>query len=447
MYKLRSVFKNLYIERLFFQIGIGLIVLFVTAFFIPFFTMPAYILLFVFAAIFIIDVFILFLYKNAITASRKLPEKLSNGDENEISVKLRNLYPFDIYYEIIDELPAQFQLRTFCLSGLLKKNSETTMPYILTPYQRGVYEFGNLHVYVRSPIRMIARRYSYENGNTVKVYPSFIQLKKYDLMAISDRLMLYGVKKVRRLGHTMEFEKINEYVAGDDVRTINWKATAKSSRLMVNQYQDEKSQSVYCIMDKGRLMKMPFNGLTLLDHAINACLVLSGVILRKQDKVGMMTISKRVDNVVGASSRSGQMQKILESLYHIQTNFSETDFGRLYGFMKKNVSQRSLVLLFTNFETMDSLRRQLRFLQAIAKNHLLVIVFFENTELNKMIRANANSEQEIIDKVMAEKFAFEKKLIVRELQKHGIRSLLTKPENLTIDAINQYISLKAGGLI
>jgi uncharacterized protein (DUF58 family) len=281
----------------------------------------------------------------------------------------------------------------------------------------------------------------------VPTYPSYIQLKKYDLLAFSNNLHQYGIKKIRRIGHTMEFEQIKEYVQGDDLRTLNWKATAKKNSLMVNQFQDEKSQSVYMAIDKGRVMQMPFDGLSLLDYAINSTLVLSNVILKKQDKAGIFAFSKKVENRVFAERRSSQMQKILETLYNIKTDFFESDYSRLYVDIKKNINQRSLIILYTNFETMDGLNRQLPYLKGIAKSHLLVVVFFSNTELNAIINKKTDTVQEIYDKVIAEKFMFEKRLIANELKKYGIHSVLTQPENLTLDAINKYLEIKARGIL
>jgi uncharacterized protein (DUF58 family) len=201
------------------------------------------------------------------------------------------------------------------------------------------------------------------------------------------------------------------------------------------------------VIDKGRVMKMPFNGLSLLDYAINATLVLSNVILKKQDKAGMLAFSKKVENRVVAEKRSSQMQNILESLYNIQTDFFESDFSRLYVDIKKHINQRSLIMLYTNFETLDGLHRQMPYLKGIAKNHLLVVVFFNNTELEELIHNKANTVQEIYDKVIAEKFAFEKRLIVNELRKYGIYSVLTKPDQLTLDTINKYLEIKARGIL
>jgi uncharacterized protein (DUF58 family) len=245
----------------------------------------------------------------------------------------------------------------------------------------------------------------------------------------------------------MEFEQIKDYVLGDDLRTINWKATAKRNQLMVNQFQDEKSQPVYSIIDKGRIMKMPFNGLSLLDYAINASLVLSNIILKKQDKAGLFSFSKRIDNMVVAQRRSGQMQLILEALYNVDTDYFESDFGRLYANIKRHVTHRSLLLMYTNFETLDGLNRQLPYLKAIAKNHMLVVIFFKNTEIDKLIKAKAETVQQIYDKVIAEKFDFEKRLIINELKKFGIHSILTTPERLTVDTINKYLEIKSRGLL
>jgi hypothetical protein len=141
------------------------------------------------------------------------------------------------------------------------------------------------------------------------------------------------------------------------------------------------------------------------------------------------------------------MNLILENLYNIKTNYFESDFSRLYVDVKKHINQRSLIVLYTNFETLDGLNRQLPYLKGIAKNHLLMVVFFKNTELNDLIDKKAENIQEIYDKVIAEKFDFEKRLIVNELRKYGIYALLTQPESLTIDTINQYLEIKARGIL
>ncbi len=400
----------------------------------------------VFVAILIVDAILLFKQKG-IEATRVLPEKLSNGDDNPIEIKILNKYNFNVLLNLIDELPFQYQKRDFQIKTLINNGAEKKITYTLRPLERGEYHFGHLNIYTTSPIGFITRRYQFGKDVMVPNYPSFLQLKKYMLIAFSNKIFEFGLKKIRRIGHTMEFEQIKDYVPGDDIRNINWKATAKRSQLMVNQYQDERSQPIYSVIDKGRSMKMPFDGLSLLDYAINATLVISNVALKKQDKAGMFSFSRKVENKVVAERRPSQMNQILETLYNLNTDFSESDFSRLYIDVKRNLTQRSLLLLYTNFETLDALQRQLPYLQAIAKNHVLVVIFFENTELEKLTLKESDSTYDIFEKTIAEKFVYEKKLIVNELQKHGIQSILTAPEDLTINTINKYLEIKARGLI
>ncbi len=444
---LKNIFTGLYIHPRFYYFGVGVIFVFVVSFFIPALFIPAQLLFYILMLFLFFDILILFNTVTGVKAERIVPEKMSNGDENEVRLIVTNYYRFHIQADIVDEIPVEFQERDFLIATTLAEQENIELPYFLRPTFRGVISFGKIHVYIASSLRLVKRKFSFPVDIDIPVYPSFVQLKKYELLAFSNTLTQHGLKKVRRLGHTMEFEKIKEYVAGDDFRTVNWKATAKSNKLMVNQYQDERSQSVYCILDKGRVMKMPFDGLSLLDYAINACLVVSNVVLRKQDYAGFFSFSRRVDNRVAADRRGTQMQRIIEALYNVKTDFYESDYGRLYGDIKKNIPHRSLLLLFTNFETMDGLNRQLPYLKAISKNHLLIVIFFQNTELDTLINAPADGTQQIFDKVIAEKFAFEKKLIVHELKKFGIQCILTKPENMTIDTINKYLEVKGRGMI
>ncbi|WP_288374065.1 DUF58 domain-containing protein [uncultured Chryseobacterium sp.] len=439
--------KNLYINTRFFFTLIGVGILYVLAFFFPLLMWIAHIVLLICFLAAMVDFLLLFNQKNALQVQRILPEKLSNGDENFVKIDIRNNYSFPIAIKIIDEIPFQFQKRDFLIEKQIGSGANTFFQYSLEPKERGEYHFGGLNVYASSPLGLVSKRFTFQKDAVVPSYPSFIHLRKYELMAIQSEFLLGGIKKVRKLGHTMEFEQIKEYVPGDDIRTINWKATSKTNRLMVNQFQDEKSQRIFMLIDKGRTMKMPFNGLSLLDYSINAAMALSHIILRKGDRAGMMTFSKKAENKIGADNKSGQLKKISEALYNIKTDFFESDFNRLYQDVKYSISQRSLILLFTNFETLDALNRQLKYLRGIAKNHLLVVVFFKNSELQTLIQKNPENMQEIYDEIIAEKFEFEKKLIIQELRKYGIYTVYTLPENLNIDVINKYLEIKARGIL
>ncbi len=442
-----NIFKNLYLHQRFYVYVSIISALFLVSFWLPILYLVAWFCVLVLITLFFGDIYLLFKAEKGIEARRLLTEKFSNSDENPITITLKNKFPFKVEVKIIDELPVQFQKRDFSHTYSINSQENYNFEYTVTPVERGEYHFGKLLVFTSTKFRMVARRFVFEENKSVAVYPSYIQMKKYEFLAMSNRLTEFGLKKIRRIGHTLEFEQIKNYIAGDDVRTINWKATAKRNELMVNQYQDEKSQPIYSIIDLGRVMKMPFQELKLLDYAINSTLAFSNIALRKNDKAGLITFSKKVDTILAASNKKTHLNTINEALYNINTQYTDSDYGYLYALIKRKVTQRSLLILYTNFEHISSLKRQLPYLQAISKFHMLVVVFFENTELDDVIQTDAESIEAIYNKTIAEKFAYEKRLIVKELEGKGIYAILTKPQNLTVNVINKYLEFKAKGVI
>ena len=336
-------------------------------------------------------------------AKRSLPKRLSNSDQNRVEITYQSRYKFTTHITIIDELPVQFQKRDFEHHSIIKTPEEQRFEYLIRPLDRGEYFFGNLIVFASSPLRLVKRKFTFQNDKMVPVYPSIIQMQQYDFKALNNRMTDKGLKKIRRIGHSQEFEQIKEYVPGDDIRKVNWKATAKQNTLMVNQFGQERSQPIYAIIDTGRVMKMPFNGLKLVDYAINTSLAFSNVALKRKDKVGLITFSKNIETFVPAVQKSKHLGVLLEKLYSIDTNFTDSDYGMLYASVKRNLNQRSLLLLHTNFEHISALQRQLPYLVALAKKHVLVVIFFKNTTLDTLIATRSDDLQTIYHKTIAGK--------------------------------------------
>ena len=440
--------KSLYISKRFYYGLSFLVVLFLLGHFTQLFFALGIISGVVLLLLVIVD--LLMLFRGAagkITGERSLPERFSNGDENQVQVSLRNGYSFGISLEVIDELPVQLQIRDFFRQGWLQSRQEWHFSYTLRPVERGEYHFGHLNVFARTQLGLVTRRFRLASPAMVKVYPSFLQMRRFEIMAISDRLSEMGIKKVRKFGHQMEFDQIREYIKGDDIRTINWKATAKRDQLMVNQYQDEKSQQMYSIIDMGRTMKMPFNGFSLLDYAINTSLILSNIALLKHDKAGLITFNEKIRSVLAARREPRHLNTIMEMLYNQQTDFGEHNLEALYSSVRRNIPRRSLLVLYTNFESLKSAYREIPFLRGLSANHLLLVVFFENSEIEKMVHNEAHDVEDIYRQTIAEKFMFDKKLIVKELEQNGIHAVLSKPGKLTVSTINKYLEFKAKGLI
>lgn len=413
----------------------------------PLLTWVGYAMLALITATTALQILMLFRAKIPIKVMRKTPRQFSLHDENPVKLTVRNLSDKSLNIRLIDELPIQLQVRDFERSFTLEEGEEWHDTYHILPIKRGAYEFGNILVFLSPKFGFVERRIEVEAAVEVKVYPSFIQMRTYELMVFSAERNSEGIKKVRKRGHGLEFSDIKHYALGDDPRTINWKATSRRQELMVNNYQVEKSQQVYAVIDKSRSMHMPFNGLNLLDYSINATLSLLNIVLRNQDHAGLMTFAGKVDTFISAQRRGQQRAILLDALYNQKETTEEADFDELYHFTRRSIKGRSLLLVFTNFMSLEALERNLPILKRLNRGHLLVVVFFENTELQAHSEEEVQTTMDIASKVMADKLLLDQQQIVIELRKLGIQAIKTKPEELTTNTINKYLELKSQGFI
>lgn len=440
----------MYIAHRFYYLLTAVILIIAIGFAVPLMFTIGRILVFLLFIAVLVDIVMLYIHWNnsqPLRVFRSLSPRFSNGDDNPVKVRLESSYPFDIHTEVIDEVPFVFQRRDVLFKARIRKQGDATISYALRPTQRGVYGFGHVRVFVSSPLGLVQRRFTCCEPQDVKVYPSYLMLRQYELLAMSNNLTEMGIKRIRRIGHNTDFEQIKDYVVGDDYRTINWRATARRHQLMVNVYQEERSQQVFSVIDKGRMMQQTFLEMTLLDYAINASLVLSYVAVNKQDKAGLITFSDQFETFVPASRQQGQMQTLQEALYAEHTAFGETDYSALLAGLSRHVTRRSLLILYTSFTSMAALRRQLSYLRQLALRHRLLVVFFEDEELRDFVQdthhQSSITTEQTYQRVIAEKFAYEQRLIVHTLRQYGIQSLLTTPQNLSVDVINKYLEIKS----
>lgn len=443
-----KLYHSFYLTNRFFFLLIPAVILFFAGFFNPVFTIIGGIILSIIIIATLYDAWQLYKIKEPLSVERDFAEKLSNGDENLVFITVENQSDQTYQVELLDEIPIQFQQRNFVVNLDLLPQKSKSVSYTVRPTERGRYHFRKLNAFLRSPkLNLSRRKIRFFEDKEASVYPSIIQMKKYEFLAISNQLREYGIKKLRRIGQSQEFEQIREYVLGDDYRNINWKATGRKRELMVNEYIDERSQRVYSIIDMGRVMKMPFEGLTLLDYSINACLALSNVVIKHQNKPGLITFSSGIDSFLPAEKKASQMNRLLETLYAQSTDFNESNYEQLFLYLSKRLKQRSLLLFYTNFETKNAMYRQIKYLRSIAKKHVLVVIFFENTELDEITDIKPATTEQIYIKTIGKKFVYDKHLIVNELNQYGIHTILTKPQELTVNTINKYLELRSRGLI
>ena len=402
-------------------------------------------LLVLFALMLVADIALLWT-RRGITASRHCSSRFSNGDENPVSLQVENNYPFAVKLNIIDEIPHIFQRRDVNFPLRLKARENGTVDYTLRPTKRGVYGFGHIRAFASSPIGLVQRRFTCDEPTDVAVYPSYLMLNQYEFLAISNNLTEMGIKRIRRVGNNTEFEQIKSYVQGDDYRHINWKASARTHHLMVNVYTDERSQQIINVIDKGRIMQQAFEGMTILDYAINASLVLSYVALHRDDKAGVITFADKFSDFIKPDRGPAQMNDILECLYHQTTNFAESDYSSLVVNTNHLVGRRSLLILYTNFFDYNGMLRQLPYLRQLNSRHRLLVVFFIDEERRDFINQQPRSIRDYYEHSIAAKIDHEQTLIINTLREFGINSLLTSPQNLSVNVINRYLEMKSRGM-
>lgn len=388
-----------------------------------------------------VETVVLRVYAN-VSAVRKCADRFSNGDDNCVSIILENKCRMPLSVTVIDEAPIEMQRRDICMEKRLTGLERTTVEYMLRPVVRGEYEFGSVRVFASFMLRLVERRYSSQNGQKICVYPSYLMMRQWKLLAFAHNDMQQGIHRVRQAGSNSDFDHIKKYAGGDEYRSINWKATARRAQLMVNVYSEERSQHVYCIIEKGRMMQQTAAGMTFLDYAVNASLALSYVVMQHNDKAGVVTFAGKVDAFVPAERRQSQMHTLNETLYNEHTDFVEADYQTLAVTLSRNIRRRSLLVLFCNFATMNAMCRQLSYLRNMALRNRLLVVFFRDEDIETFAQKSPEMQEEYFQTVQAEQNVKDRRLIAAELRQNGIEALLVKPESMTADVINQYIRMR-----
>ncbi len=438
---------SIFLSRLFFLLYGTIVVLFAASFAVPFLFSVAEISLLVLLGVTLLDVLLTFSVKQPVKFKRIVQNRLNLGDINEVKIEVTNLTGQPVSFVLHEGFPVEMQERSKRFKAVLMPNELRTFHYDFVPKERGEYMFSDAFFMISSIFFLVKRRVIIPAAEAIAVYPSVLQMKKYELLVFQQQKTSSGIKKIRRIGQTSEFEQIKNYVQGDEIKTINWKATSRKNELMVNQYQEEKSQHIFCIIDKSRTMQMEAEGLSMLDYSINSALVLSNIALRKGDKAGLITFSDKIGTQLPAERSAGQMRRILEALYDQKTHFLEPNFELLYQTVRRTVNTRSLLVLFTNFETEFAMRRALPLLRRINQKHVLVVVFFQNSDLEELAYQPAKNTRDIYQSAVAERMTSMKSRISLELNKNGIQTILTMPTDLSISTINKYLELKAKGTI
>ena len=380
-----------------------------------------------------------------LVARRLIAERLSLGAENAVTLTLLNRGPRPLGLRLRDEHPVEFRASETFLAGTALPGEELRLRYAVTPPRRGDYRFGRLVVRYRSLLGLFERQHAYPLDRDVRVYPNLLDLRRYELLVRRGLEMEAGTRVARRFGTGTELERLREYLPDDELRRVNWKATARRGVAISNEYETERSQNVVVLLDAGRLMRAVADGLTKLDHALNAGLLLTYAAGRRGDRVSLLAYADRVKAFLPPQRGKRAFLSILETLYRLEPELTESDHARAFGYLGSRGLRRSLLVLFTDLSEPEPSRALMAHLARAARQHLVAVVTVSDPSVTVPATRDPRDAQELYEKVVAQRLLAERRQVLATLGGRGVITLDLPADKLSAQVVATYLELKARG--
>lgn len=370
-------------------------------------------------------------------------EKFSMGAENEVILRLRNNSNYKLTVEMKDEIPAYFVELTTKIQFSAIPHQFTEAVYVVKPEKRGEFSFGTVHLRYKGVWGLCSRSGKFDLKKSYKVYPNIKDLRRYTLSALKKCQLQQGVKKIKSYGTGTEFESLREYSEGDDYRKINWLATARSDKLIVNTYENERNQQIFILLDASRVMNSEINYIKKLDYAVNSAFLLSDFAIKKGDNVGLMVFDDAVTRFIKPGKGMVQFQLIADNLYNVEEKFVTADFENALVYLNNQQKRRSLLCIFTELFNADEAVRLVKTLKSLAKNHIPLVITIKDTRLEEIAEKNVNELEDLFNKTASIKISEERAKAAQILSSAGIPAVDVAPDKLSIEVLNKYLQMKA----
>jgi uncharacterized protein (DUF58 family) len=380
---------------------------------------------------------------DAVTARREVGEKLSLGEAIRIEIELVNSASWPVSVLVVDQPPEDFRFDEAGGRLRLAPGARGAVSYGATPLERGNFEFGDLWLRIACRLGLATRRVRIPAARPVRVYPNLAGIRRAELLGRKNRLAEVGIHRIRVAGQGTEFEQLRDYSPDDDYRRINWKATAKRSRPTTMDYQVERSQNVLLCVDAGYLMGTALGGVTKLDVAIDAAALLAHAALSGGDKVGLVVFDHRIVAHVAPAHGSGQMNRLMEQMQSVQANPTRVDYLALVKFLSIHGKRRSLLALFTDLVDPRQGRELVEALRLLRGRHLPLCLTFRDEQTERLARGRPHSIDEVYTQAVAMELGQQRARVLGDLTRQGAHVVDTRPDELTVQAVNAYLSIKA----
>jgi len=346
-----------------------------------------------------------------------------------------------------DDLPQEFEATPPQFALRLAPRSRTTVHYELKASRRGAFGLEQIHLRVASRWGLWQALRSYPLASRINVYPDMKQLSEYAVLARTNRLSLMGVRRTRRIGQDNEFERLRDFTRDDNYKHIDWRSTARRRRLTVKDFQSSQSQRLVFLVDCGRMMTNEAEGLSLLDHALNAMLMLSFVALRQKDAVGLITFSDRIHSSIPARGGSTQMNRLLHAAFDRFPRLVESRYDQAFLHLSARFRKRSLVILISNVIDEVNANQVQRYLGTLVGRHLPLGVLLRDRRMFDAVEVAGPGEAQFFRAAAAAEILHWRHQVLSDLTHKGVLALDVFPEQMTAPLVNQYLEIKARHLL
>lgn len=405
-----------------------------------------YILVFIMIAAFLADI-ALAPGPKAFRITRRFDPRMSLLEDNPVELEITNRGRLPVRMQIRDELPPHFRVDIRTISVVLPPNSRRDVKYYLHPVARGDFALERIHVRTLGPLGLVRVGFIIPEVNKFKVYPNLIALRRYRLLAKKDRLTFEGFRALKLKGRGTDFAQLRDYLPDDDFRRIDWKSSARRNKLTVREYQIERAQNLFIMLDCGRLSSSHLGGHPRLDTMINAALMLAFVALQSGDRVGLLAFDDDIRLYLPFEKGNRQLNRIIESLYNLQPAMVESDYRKAFNYVANKVRRRSMVTLFADIIDSVSSAQLLANVQNLAPKHLPLMLLMRDEDVDTISAERAEIPGELFRKVSAQNLLLDRRAALSKLTFRGVLALDLPPDKLSVEAVNGYLQLKARSLL
>lgn len=378
---------------------------------------------------------------------RELQARLQVGVKNRVELHVVHAGRLPVLLRIKDDAPPEFEVSQELLEARVGARTRTTLAYDATPGSRGRFAFGDLHARVRGPLGLVWHERRWPAAVSASVFPDMRGASRLLLADGALDLVNLGLRTLRQDGRGSEFARLRDYAQGDSVRDVDWKATARRSRPVTRVMESERCQTILVGVDAGRAMAARVDGLTKLDHAVNAALFLAFVAVRNGDRVGLAVFADGVHSYLPPAAGRLQYRRVVEALYGASPRLTCVDYLALFKELSVRLTKRSLLALFTDFVDEDQAATLVDPVRRLAHRHVPIVLSVKDAGLARLLSSPTADAEAAYQHAVASELLLEREALKRKLGRDGVKALDVDPSQLSLVAVNAYLDVKARGVL